>query len=325
MGAVGETLRRERLKSGVELDRISQETKIPTRYLEAIEQEEFEKLPGRVFLISFVRSYAQALGLDEAELIAELRAAEAPLPPPPVLESPPPRRSQWTGIPEMLAGKILGGTDSIRAALQRIGIREVLAGTLFRGTDLIRAVLRRTGMRVKLAGAAVVVVAFMVAYTAPWSGSAPPDPADTPETASPATSGSADRLVPPERQAELPPAPQTAGEAQPTLVREADPPPAPVAAAGLRLVLVAKQRTWVSAKQDGHRVFAGPLQPNESRVLEGRGAVDVVIGNPEGVEVSLNGKLLEIPGSRGEQAEVRIAAPDAPPVISHRHSLADIY
>ena len=53
MGAVGERLRRERLKTGLDLDRVSQDTKIPARFLEAIEQEQFEKLPGRVVLFSF--------------------------------------------------------------------------------------------------------------------------------------------------------------------------------------------------------------------------------------------------------------------------------
>src|SRR5215472_4817909 len=103
MGAVGERLRRERLKTGLDLDRVSQDTKIPARFLEAIEQEQFEKLPGRVFLFSFLRQYAQALGLDELELMAQLRAEQEPPPSAPVRESPRPRhRRKQVGM--MLAG-----------------------------------------------------------------------------------------------------------------------------------------------------------------------------------------------------------------------------
>lgn len=92
MAFVGEMLRRERLKSGLDLERISRETKIPERLLQAIEQEEFDKLPGRVFAISFVRQYAHTLGLDEDQVIADLREQQEP-PPPPVMPCPePPKR-----------------------------------------------------------------------------------------------------------------------------------------------------------------------------------------------------------------------------------------
>lgn len=92
MAFVGEMLRRERLKSGLDLERISRETKIPERLLQAIEQEEFDKLPGRVFAISFVRQYAHTLGLDEDQVVADLREQQEP-PPPPVMPPPePPKR-----------------------------------------------------------------------------------------------------------------------------------------------------------------------------------------------------------------------------------------
>lgn len=100
MPLVGETLRRERLKSGLDLDRISRETKIPARLLLAIEQEEFEKLPGRVFAISFVRQYAQTLGLDEDQVIADLREQQEP-PPPPVAPPPPPEPTKRKSVQPM--------------------------------------------------------------------------------------------------------------------------------------------------------------------------------------------------------------------------------
>ena len=93
MAFVGEMLRRERLKSGLDLERISRETKIPARLLQAIEQEEFDKLPGRVFAISFVRQYAHTLGLDEDQVVADLREQQEPPPPPTIMPPPePPKR-----------------------------------------------------------------------------------------------------------------------------------------------------------------------------------------------------------------------------------------
>jgi len=55
MMSVGDTLRRERIRRNLQLDQISHELKISPRFLEAIEDEQFEKLPGGVFAKAFVR------------------------------------------------------------------------------------------------------------------------------------------------------------------------------------------------------------------------------------------------------------------------------
>lgn len=73
MTSIGETLRRERMRRKLELDRISQELKISTKLLEAMETDRFDKLPGGVFTKSFVRQYARLLGLDDQEIAASLQ------------------------------------------------------------------------------------------------------------------------------------------------------------------------------------------------------------------------------------------------------------
>jgi cytoskeleton protein RodZ len=78
MSSVGETLRRERLRRNLGLDQISRELKISTRFLDAIEEERFERLPAGVFAKSFVRQYARYLGLDEDEVVAEVQRILAP-------------------------------------------------------------------------------------------------------------------------------------------------------------------------------------------------------------------------------------------------------
>lgn len=104
MGFIGDTLRRERLKSGLELERIAQQTKIPARLLLAIEREEFDKLPGGFLTTSFVRQYAHTLGLDEEPMIAELRGQPEPEEP---VASPtvPKRHPAWA--PVLIVGAIL--------------------------------------------------------------------------------------------------------------------------------------------------------------------------------------------------------------------------
>ena len=54
-------------------EEISSATKISLRFLEAIEREDFSKLPGGIFSRSFIRSYARYLGLDEERVLALAR------------------------------------------------------------------------------------------------------------------------------------------------------------------------------------------------------------------------------------------------------------
>ncbi len=75
----GEHLRREREMRGVTLDEITAATRIGTRFLEAFENEQWDRLPGGVFNRGFVRSIAHYLGLDEENLIAEYMHATSGL------------------------------------------------------------------------------------------------------------------------------------------------------------------------------------------------------------------------------------------------------
>jgi cytoskeletal protein RodZ len=70
---IGDRLRRQRLQKRISLEKVSLETKIGVRLLEAIESEQFEKLPGGVFRRSFVLQYARALGVDPEEIAGELK------------------------------------------------------------------------------------------------------------------------------------------------------------------------------------------------------------------------------------------------------------
>jgi cytoskeletal protein RodZ len=61
---LGEFLRRERELRHISLDDVAERTKISRRYLEAIEEEQYDRLPGETFVRGFIRSYAQSVGLD---------------------------------------------------------------------------------------------------------------------------------------------------------------------------------------------------------------------------------------------------------------------
>jgi len=76
VGSFGERMRREREMRGVSLDEIAESTKIGTRLLRALEEEQFDLLPGGIFNKGFVRAYARYLGMDEDQAVADyLQAA----------------------------------------------------------------------------------------------------------------------------------------------------------------------------------------------------------------------------------------------------------
>ncbi|MGH9648623.1 MAG: helix-turn-helix domain-containing protein [Bryobacteraceae bacterium] len=66
-------LTRVRERKGVSLEQIAANTKISTRFLVAIEAEEFSQLPGGVFNTSYLRQYAAAIGYEEEELLSHYR------------------------------------------------------------------------------------------------------------------------------------------------------------------------------------------------------------------------------------------------------------
>lgn len=67
----GERLRRDREVRGISREEVSAATRIGSRFLEALENEQWERLPGGVFNRGFLRALARFLGLDEDNLIAQ--------------------------------------------------------------------------------------------------------------------------------------------------------------------------------------------------------------------------------------------------------------
>jgi transcriptional regulator with XRE-family HTH domain len=74
MPSIGETLREARMRQRLDIADVEQRTKIRAKYLRALENEEFGMLPGPTFVKTFLRTYAEMLGLDPHVLVEEYRA-----------------------------------------------------------------------------------------------------------------------------------------------------------------------------------------------------------------------------------------------------------
>jgi transcriptional regulator with XRE-family HTH domain len=73
MPDIGTTLREARMRQRLDISEIESETKIRAKYLRALENEEWDLLPGPTYVKSFLRTYADALGLDGKLLIEEYK------------------------------------------------------------------------------------------------------------------------------------------------------------------------------------------------------------------------------------------------------------
>jgi hypothetical protein len=103
--SIGETLREARMRQRLDITDVEAQTKIRAKYLRALENEDFGMLPGPTFVKSFLRTYAEFLGLDPHLLVEEYRARHDPRdeseltpfarPPRARERRRPPRRPSW--------------------------------------------------------------------------------------------------------------------------------------------------------------------------------------------------------------------------------------
>jgi cytoskeletal protein RodZ len=73
MPDIGSTLREARMRARIDITEVESRTKIRAKYLRAIENEEWDLLPGPVYAKSFLRTYGDFLGLDSRMLVDEFR------------------------------------------------------------------------------------------------------------------------------------------------------------------------------------------------------------------------------------------------------------
>jgi cytoskeleton protein RodZ len=73
MAEIGATLREARMRAKIDINEVEARTKIRAKYLRAIENEEWDLLPGEVYVKSFLRTYGEFLGLDTRQLLDDFR------------------------------------------------------------------------------------------------------------------------------------------------------------------------------------------------------------------------------------------------------------
>ena len=99
------------MRQRVDITEVETATKIRAKYLRALENDEFDVLPGPTFVRSFLRTYAEYLGLDARLLVEEYRVRHEPAPEdePQHFAPSPPRRPPREGPPQLGSAWMVGG------------------------------------------------------------------------------------------------------------------------------------------------------------------------------------------------------------------------
>ena len=275
MATFGESLRRERELRGVTLPEISNATKISLRYLRALENNQFDRLPGGIFNRGFVRAVARYLRLDDGHWVGEyVRAAQEE--------------------PELVAQY---APPSAKPASSRVGVWSL--AVLVAGFGISAYVVHeiRSQRAAEAAQSAVVQASQEEARTALLQ----PATSDTVSTGE-------------NSQPEAPPVTPVASPLPAGPGNLATPAgPAAVEAGELRLQVDVMESAWLSIRVDGEPAYSGTMQPGESRTFLGGSQIELSTGNASAVVLTLNGETLAPLGNPGEVKRITLSARDLRP------------
>jgi cytoskeleton protein RodZ len=301
MTPVGENLRRERLKRNLELEEISKELKISMRFLQAIENDQYDKLPGGVFAKSFARQYARLLGLNEEDIAGQVQQVVGPVEVPQPVEAPKPMAFSSIHVPKVDEWQTVGD--------RRFHWSGWLSAVVLVAVMLVCSAVYAWLQRPKAA---------VTAHASPRAASVPPPAA--PQSLPPSTPLSAASSTPPVVPPPAAPAVEPAGApAQGLDSRPLDQKPAeskpPAAAitptnpdAVVHVEINADEAVWVLARADGKYAFSATMDPNTTRKVDGVKEVIVRLGNAGGVTISLNGKPIGPAGPKGQVRTIQFTS-----------------
>ena len=265
---LGNTLREERERQNLSVEDIEQGTSIRALYIEAIENGEYDKLPGEVYTRGFIKNYAKFLGLDGDEFskqfTAEVHGAPSPSP---VSENPVENSAEIPAETFVVETKPVKPVKPAKPAKPEKKSSKVV-GEIHGETG---------GSSSKLIVAAVVIIAALAGGA--WSF---------------LSSDGGDVATKPPVQTQQQPKPEN-----PTPVANANPaPPAPID--GVKVEAKFNDRCWTLATVDGTVVLEGVVEAGENLSWEGKQNINLRFGNAGAVELTHNGQNLGIQGGVGD-------------------------
>ena len=313
VGSLGTTLRREREARGITLEEIAEKTKIGIGLLRAIENEQFEKLPGGVINRSFVRQYARILEVDEDVAVQEyLQAFGARK------ETASAARSRAPELPSFSTK-----TEYSRVVLAILGIGILIAGIAYGGYRLYGYLTAGPASAEDRTSAPAAVPAAgppAAVLGEPLADNEPPSSFDGGDLSGAVIGSAVSAPVGSGPGAGIGPGPGAGSDAlisgTPPLDGPAsgnEPAAAPVSLLpeDLDLQIDSHGTVWLSITADGVRQWQGTMRANQSRGVQAAESVRLTVGDAGAVSLTLNGRSLPSLGQSGEVRNLTIRARDA--------------
>ena len=328
MASFGEHLKQIRELKGLSVEDVSHLSKINPHFIEALEADNFETLPGGVFNRGFIKAYARCCGADERGLLSEyenlLKQKRGPdLQLLPVDKPAPAEGSRSTG-------------RYVPAAIALVVI--VVAATLFYlRSNRVKPPERAGAENASVQPSPAVVQNPPSSQASPSEKSAvpavlPPNPGSeqtpgsgtSPETSSSSASPTASKPEPAASQASRgQPVPaveekkQPSASSQPASTGSPDNKPAEdmVVSRGkgpITIQIVAKENTWLSVRRDGTEIYRKIMLSKETLHFTAKEKLEIVCGNAGGVTLTVDGRTLPPLGRSGEVKSVTYARPAQP-------------
>lgn len=285
--ALGTKLKRAREASGVALRDIAVATKISVSALEALERNDFSRLPGGIFSRAFVRSYATAVGLDPEATVQDFLAE--------ITRSESEAARVATEHPEVTA-EDRAFLDRQKKAIRLLQIAGVLV-VIAIGTGATFAWMKWTK-----SSPATEAPPPSVPSAAPSAPAAAPPPAASPPVQTPpATSAPPPPVAPDPKKA--------AGATPVTAVPKEPPPPVPVTPEQqdpLTLEFEVTSPSFVEVAADGKVSFSKAMEPGDRQRIQALRELRVKVGDAGAFVWSLNGKPARMLGEAGVARSARI-------------------
>jgi len=285
---LGSLLRKSREERDVDLDAAVKATRITRHNLEALEKEEWDKLPSQVFVRGFLRSYAELLGLDK-ELVLNLYQQRCPLEQyqPHVLQGISAESGRWRLIivVSFLAIALVAAIVYVK------GQKSSVTGKSFEYLDT-------KGMAEKKSGDTVTTEDIQIQDNAGAQGlSTKKETVSEDETRIPT---------------ELESSENTAAQEEPLIPEEVK--DEQLLSPKFVLTATVNSRTWIAISIDNESSREYLFQPGETMRWTAEDSFDILIGNAGGIEFSLNGNPIGHLGTEGKV--VRLKLPEGQEGIS---------
>jgi cytoskeleton protein RodZ len=293
MDSFGVFIRQARETKQLSLEQVASQTRIQQNYLEALEDEDFGRLPGKVFAKGFVKSYAKALGLNEEDALQRFLASSGHF----YEQSQQEHHLHQTQIQTERKGKLNRNWVLVLFLVMGFGIFYFLPSQQQPSeTDLQPAEAPSTEVQKELPEPSLPT---------PTTKPSPPPPADVqmPKSAVEQAPPPTPATRPVDESPHIPAPPEVEPSASQPIhlpIQPVAPAPNTPQTGPLLLEIEATQLTWVVVGSDDLPPKEALLQPGQRITWRASKQFLITLGNAGGVIVRLNGESQEPFGKPGQ-------------------------